>query len=288
VWPLRPLGRGGSGGETLLDAHYREWILRLQRSGVEIALHGVADGTSSRGRVEAGLDYFQEVLGADPSLHTNHFAQREGIYWGPQRLDGALRRLYGSYRAGKPQRYAGEVPGSAEFWGDICRERIRYVRNFVFRDINTLKRDVLMPYHDERRPYVRHWFSASDGSDPEMFCRLLSEANQDRLEAEGGACIVYTHFGLAFQKLPAEFRRLVTRLSRKPGWFVPATPLLDHIGAQRGWRIVGAERAELNRMQWRWALERTAHRCRRALTPDLAGAVPEYAARAKGAAGQGG
>src|SRR5215472_950852 len=88
VWPLRPAGKGRTGGESLEDHEYRAWILTLQRRGVEIALHGVADGASARERVENGLDYFREVVGADPALHTNHFGQREGIYWGPDRLDG--------------------------------------------------------------------------------------------------------------------------------------------------------------------------------------------------------
>jgi hypothetical protein len=85
------------------------------------------------------------------------------------------------------------------------------VRNFVFQDIITLKMDQVMPYHDTRWPYVRRWFSSSNGDDPEAFRRLISEANQDRLEAEGGACIAYTHFGVPFHKLPAEFRRLMLR-----------------------------------------------------------------------------
>ena len=29
--------------------------------------------------------------------------------------------------------------------------------------------------------------------------KALTEANQDRLEAEAGACIMYTHFGFRFQ-----------------------------------------------------------------------------------------
>jgi hypothetical protein len=267
VWPLRPIGRGFTGGWTLEDEEYRNWTLELQQRGVEIALHGVADGSSERARVKKGLDYFRDVVGADPTVHTNHVAQGEGIYWGPDRLDGPLRWLYRTYRrARRPQPYDGARPDSPQFWGDICSGRIKYVRNFVFEDINTLKMDALMPYHDARRPYVRYWFSASNGDDPEAFCRLLSEANQDRLEAEGGACIVYTHFGLAFHRLPATFRRLVTRLSLKPGWFEPATPILDYIGNHRGCPVVGEQRAELNRMQWRWAWERSARQIRKVLT----------------------
>jgi hypothetical protein len=257
VWPLCPLGSGLTGGGTLEDPHYRGWIERLQRSGVEIALHGVADGSSPRERVAAGLERFRSIVGHDPSIHTNHVAQGEGIYWGPARLDGPLRWFYQRYRTRRGIRpYDGALPASPNFWGDLCHTRIKYVRNFVFNNINTLKADPLMPYHDPRRQYVRYWFSASNGATPEQFCRLISEANQDRLAAEGGACIVYTHLGQGFHPLTAEFRRLLHRLSRMPGWFVPATPLLDLIGAQREWRTVAESRA-LRRMQWQWAWERS-------------------------------
>jgi hypothetical protein len=268
VWPLRAMRKSVIGGQTLEDPDYRNWVLKLQARGFEIALHGVAPGISARSRVVGGLDYFREVVGADPTVHTNHVSQREGIYWGPDRLDGSLRWLYRTYRKTRTHlRYEGESPDSPHFWGDVCRQRVKYVRNFVFQDINTLKMDQLMPYHDTRRPYVRHWFSSSNGDDPEAFCRLISEANQDRLEAEGGACIVYTHLGVAFHELPAEFRRLITRLGRKAAWFVPATPLLDHIGNARGWTVVGENRQELARMQRRWAWERSTQRFLKAFRP---------------------
>jgi hypothetical protein len=67
------------------------------------------------------------------------------------------------------------------------------------------------------------------------FNRRLSEAEQDRLEAEGGACIMYTHFASGFWsdgELNPRFREVVRRLARKNGWFVPVTTLLDHLVAQ--------------------------------------------------------
>src|SRR5262249_1061680 len=142
--------------------------------------------------------------------------------------------------------------------------------------INTLKMDPLMPYHDPRRPYVRYWFSASNGSGPVDFCRLISETNQDRLAAEGGGCIVYTHFGNGFQPLPAEFRRLIERPSPMPGWFVPESQRPDYVGAQRGWRNARQQKTAFARMQWRWAAEKAAHAIRKAATQFH----PETAAKA--------
>jgi hypothetical protein len=282
VWPLSPARDCVTGGMSLEDRDYREWIQELQQRGVEIALHGVADGTSDRNRISLGLARFRSVLGHEPSIHTNHVAQGEALYWGPRRLDAPLDWLYRGYCTVRTtRRYDGAVPASDHFWGDLCRTRIKYVRNLVFEDINTLKMDPLMPYHDPRRPYVRYWFSASNGSGPEPFCNLISEANQDRLEQERGGCIVYTHFGNGFHPLPADFRRLIERLSRKPGWFVPASRLLDYVGAQRGWLSAGEQPAAFTGMQWRWALEKTVHALRKART------APKHRGPAKAAAGTG-
>jgi hypothetical protein len=285
VWPLRPAGRGVTGGGTLEDANYRTWIESLQLSGVEIALHGVADGTSERGRVLRGLEHFRSVLGQEPTIHTNHVGQGEAIYWGPARLDGPLKWLYQRYRKLRVTReYDGASVASPRFWGDFCRTRIRYVRNFVFNDINTLRADPLMPYHDPQRPYVQWWFSASNGASPAEFCRLISEANQDRLIEEGGACVVYTHFGQGFHPLPAEFCRLMRRLSRSGGWLVPATQLLDYIGCRKGWHTVAEERTILSRMQWQWAWERCGHNLRKVLGQPQNGTAGNIGIPAEGSA----
>ena len=45
-------------------------------------------------------------------------------------------------------KYRGHVEGDPYFWGDLCRQKIKYYRNFTFRDINTLKACPFMPYHD--------------------------------------------------------------------------------------------------------------------------------------------
>jgi hypothetical protein len=87
------------------------------------------------------------------------------------------------------------------------------------------------------------------------FMRTISEAAQDRLEAEGGACIMYTHFGHGYWnqgRLNPAFTGLMERLSRKNGWFVPVGTLLDYIRSQRGEHTITAgQRAELER-RWIW------------------------------------
>jgi hypothetical protein len=263
IWPLGPAGKPVTGGSSLEEPDYRAWILQLQRSGVEIALHGAADGSSPRQRVIAALDRFREVLGADPRLHANHTGQQEGLYWGESRLDGLARLAYLAVTrvTGKERRYSGHNPGTEYFWGDVCRERITYVRNFAFRDINTTKVDPIMPYHDSRRPHVAYWFSCSEGALPASFCETLSERNQDRLVEEGGGCIMYTHFGAGFSTdghIHPEFARLMRRLAALPGWFVPTSTLLDHLRTRPSW-VPEGDRSRLRRMQWRWLASKLTH-----------------------------
>jgi len=262
VWPLRAKGKPITGGGSLQDEDYLRWVLDLKAKGVEIAMHGVADESSPRARVIEGLDTFKALIGNDPEMHVNHVGQKEGMYWGSARFDTPVRELYEAYlrvRKQNPQ-YAGHVENSPHFWGDLCRERIRFVRNMVWSDVNTLSMDPLMPYHDPRRPYVQYWYSSSHGSSVSRFCRLLSEANQDRLVEEQGACIVYTHLGSTFFPLNPDFVRLMRRLASLGGWFVPASTLLNYIGDQRGWTDVSKHRLRYASMQARWLSEQFLHK----------------------------
>jgi hypothetical protein len=147
--------------------------------------------------------------------------------------------------------YEGHMETSSLFWGDVCQSRVKYVRNFVHGDINTLRYCPEMPYHDPRRPYVRYWFASTEGPTVDSFVRKLSDANVDRLVAERGACIMYTHFSMGFAphgELDPRFVRVMRRLSELDGWFVPASTLLDHLMSAIGHReITDAERSRLER-----------------------------------------
>jgi len=176
IWPLAPLGPPRTGGQSL-DPDYRRWVLELKDQGFEVALHGASDENSTRERVLRGLNYFREVIGQDPRLHANHTGQVESIYWG-RRSSTACRRSSTSGPGGSPRARINStgVAGSPYLWGDLCRDRITYVRNLVFPEINTLKVDPLMPYHDRWRPYVRYWFSSSEGHGPFLLPAHLSSS----------------------------------------------------------------------------------------------------------------
>jgi hypothetical protein len=149
----------------------------------------------------------------------------------------------------------GEVEGHPSFWGDLCRQRIRYCRNFVYADVNTLAACPWMPYYDPRRPFVNAWYGSSEGSNAARLTTTLSEANQDRLEEEGGACIMYTHFGHGYVdggRLQPRFVELMTRLSRKNGWFVPVSTLLDFLRQRRGAMAITDRQRQALERRWLW------------------------------------
>ena len=250
--------RGSLVGQTCDNPEYLRWALDLQSQGFEIAFHNCTWHGLPRDEIRAALDKFARHFGHYPITATNHTDVEDSIYWGSARLTGWRAPLYDLLtRYHNRGKYRGHVEGDKYFWGDLCQKHVKYFRNFVYEDINTLKACPVMPYHDPLKPYVNYWFASSDGHDIETFNRCLAEENQDRLEAEGGACILYTHFSCGFNengRLNPRFRELITRLSKKNGWFVPTSTLLDYLlqnGAQRD--ITNRQRRRLER---KWLSEK--------------------------------
>jgi len=257
VWPVGcPEGsRNFSSSETLEDAPYLDFVLGLKSRGFEIAYHGATMESSPRERTERALARFRELFGGPPRVYANHAYNQENLYWGVERLDDPLlRALYGRVE-GRPEGfYQGNAPTSPWWWGDLAGQ-ITYMRNLTFSDINVLRINPTMPYRDARRPAVPWWFSASDAEDVSAFNELISPAAQDRLEREGGVCIVATHLGKRFTEagvVNPETRRLLERLAAKPGWFVPVGELLDWLRSQRP-EGATLPPGEWRGMQWRWA-----------------------------------
>ena len=256
VWPVAATGTGSDSGSTCADPDYRAWVQRLAARGFEIGFHNATSHTSPRAVTLAALDQFASYFAAYPRSMANHYFSHEAIYFGEARVTGINRAAYNlltGYR--KRGRYRGHIEGDPLFWGDVCREKIQYVRNFAYRDIDTLAACPWMPYHDPERPYVNRWFASSEGKTSAEFLERLTEANQDRLESNGGCCIMYTHFALGFLDhgvLNPRFVELMRRLSKRPGWFVPVSTMLDHIEAQRGPVVLPTSaRSQLER-RWLW------------------------------------
>jgi hypothetical protein len=256
VWPLASEADARLGGASLQDPRYMDFVRDLKNAGFEIALHNVRNTSSIREVVEAGLEEFRRLIGYYPRIHTNHSYNHENIYWGPGRFS-RIAPLYRAFMSNSRPRFEGHIENSQYFWGDLCRQRIEYVRNFVFREINLERVNPTMPYHDADKPFVNMWFSSSDAHDRSAFCELLSESNQDRLEEEHGICILYTHLACGFVNegiVHPRVELLLRRLARKPGWFVPVSTLLDFLRQRNGTQSISA--TALRTMECKWLLDR--------------------------------
>jgi hypothetical protein len=269
VWPVAcPEGSPDFGtSQTLDDAPYREFLTDLQRRGFELTWHGATMESSQRERTIAGLERFREVFGAFPAIHVSHSFNRENLYWGPDRVDVPLLRWIARSITGVRRDYfQGHVEGSPYWWGDLCSRHIVYARNLTFNHINTTAINPSLPYRDPSRPIAPWWFSSSDAENAEEFADLLSLENQERLETEGGVCIVATHIGKEFVQ-DGRVRPLIEErlraLARRPGWFVPVGPLLDSLRSQRASERLPPD--EWRRMQWRWFTDLAFRKIRRGL-----------------------
>lgn len=263
VWIFGGDGHGFNRGSTCEDPDYLAWLLKLQKQGFEIALHNPAPVTSPRERMRLGLARFRELFGNRMAIHCNHLDCRENIYWGDARLTGWRRGLYnvftnGAYRG----KFRGHIEGDPLFWGDLCRQQVRYVRNFVFEELNTLALCPEMPYHDPARPFVNFWFASSNAGSRANFLRNFTLERIDQLAESGGLCIAYAHFAGDFVrdgKVDPEFQRRIEYLASRDGWFVPASDALDYLRGDGDTESRAISPASLRSLEARW-LARKVHR----------------------------
>jgi len=267
VWPVGcPEGSNNfSSSETLEDPAYREFVVDLQRRGFEVTWHCATMETSTRDRTITALERFREILGQYPRVHANHAENRENVYWGHHRIDQPfLKSLMRRASNEPPDHYRGHDPRSPYWWGDLCTQHFRYVRNLTFDRLNLATINPSMPYKDPHRPHANLWFSGSDAEDAEEFAYLLRPEQQERLEDEGGFCIVATHFGKRFVKNGAVETAVENRLrelSHRPGWFVPVGKLLDFLAGRRS--NYQLPESEWRAMQWQWAWDLAQRKLRR-------------------------
>ncbi len=246
-------------GESLQDPHYTEFVLDLQRKGFEIAMHGVGSGRFNRQEIFQGYEVFNKLMGHYPQMHINHSGNTDNLYWGYHRFGSLLRSLF--YRvSAQSRRFHGEWEKSEFFWGDLARKHIRYIRDKVYLNTNTLKADPKMPYRRADRAQSNFWFSASDGHTAEEFNDLIEPARIDQLKKEGGLCIVFTHFACGFltanSQVDPQFKARMTYLAQQNGWFAPATTILDYIQAQRSEKAVEASPLYTNVLDFKWLIHR--------------------------------
>jgi hypothetical protein len=264
AWPLDcPEGsRHFFAAETPQEKAYLAFVHELADAGFELAFHGATMESSRRERTLEGLEFLRSEFGCYPRLFCNHGQNRENLYWGSRRFRTApLRMLSRVLMREHGDSSEGDTEGSRFFWGDVCRDVIRYVRNFTFERLNMLEVDPGMPYHVASTPYVKYWFSTVDAPDVQAFNRVLSRRRIDQLEADRGVCIVSTHLGKGFVKdgrVNPVTEGLLRYLADKAGWFVPVSDVLDRLlEAGRGRTLT---RQEVLRLELRFVAERIRRR----------------------------
>jgi hypothetical protein len=226
-------------GETCQNKDYLLFVKDLQNKGFEVAMHTASGGNDRREDTIEGYEEFKRHFGNYPKMNIMHASNLENVYWGKKAANNKfVRWLIGIFSEKAKLPFQGEIPDSPYFWGDILKEKTKYVRLWGTSNINTLKANPSMPYHDLDKPYVNFWHSFSDGWTVKRFNRLISDENLQKLQQERGASIVYTHFARGFANKNADgvyrldpiFKRQMQRLSQlKDGWFVPASNLLDRL-----------------------------------------------------------
>ena len=192
--------------------------------------------SSDRTRTKRAIEVLQREFGDTVRLFANHGENRENLYWGPARFGSPILRYLVSLLGPHAQSYfCGEDPESPFFWGDLCQQEIDYVRNFTFSGLNVLTHNPEMPYRTSTTPWANAWFSTSDAADAEAFVETVTPQALDKLETEGGVCILSTHLGKGFSvngRLDPRVDNILRDLAQRPGWFVPVSTLLDHLRGQ--------------------------------------------------------
>lgn len=230
-------------GDTLEQKDYLEYIKELHEKGFEIAIHTVSSGNDFREITIEGYEKYKKIFGEYPKMNIMHSNNLENVYWGAKVFNSKIAKwiiedVIGIFYSKTRFPFEGEDPESPYFFGDILKEKTKYVRLWGTRDINTLRFNPSMPYHDPQKPYVNYWYSFSEGHTARVFNRLLNDENIEKLYEERGASIVYTHFASGFISKSEKGENIINPVAetqlrklahQKDGWFVPASILLDRL-----------------------------------------------------------
>ena len=114
-------------------------------------------------------EYFWLII---PKIDILHAQNIENLYSGYDKIDNPILKI--AEKIFHNSDYQGHIPQSEYFWGDICKEHIKYVRLpfHAIKEINLLKVYPKLIFHDPKRSYVNYWFPNSDGSDYKDFIKL--------------------------------------------------------------------------------------------------------------------
>jgi len=170
-------------------------------------------------------------------MFINHSMNLDNLYWGQNLYAFPMYRWSIGLVAGR--NFSGHDPASDYFWGDLARQHIQYVRRFTFPEINLLAVNPSLPYRLADKPYVNYWFPTANGDRIREFDELLKPENLDKLDRDGGVCLVYAHLGAGSftpnGHVHPRFEARIKELTSRNGWFAPASEILDYLRRQPGW-----------------------------------------------------
>src|SRR5262249_23439651 len=155
-----------------------------------------------------------------------HAKNAENPYWhekvAPRGPAQRLLKLASHYQC------SGEDPDSPYFWGDLCLAKVRHIRLFRTRSVNTLAENPSMPYFDPEKPRVTGWFAATKRS----FADATAPAALERLTREHGLCVLYQYMHRYADRegrgVQPAFRAAAERLIATPGiWIDTTSALMD-------------------------------------------------------------
>jgi hypothetical protein len=210
-------------GITLEDPKYLDYCVGLAAHGFEICLHGASSGNNVRDRTARAFDVVERRFGL-PGTYICHAKNAENPYWhekvaprGPAQI---MLKFASHYRC------SGEDPASPYFWGDLCLAKVRHMRLFRTRNVNTLAENPSMPYYDPEKPWVTSWFSATKRS----FADATAPAALDQITRECGLCVLYQYMHRyadpSGSGVQAAFRASAERLMTNSAVWVDTTSAL--------------------------------------------------------------
>jgi hypothetical protein len=241
------------GSETLENKDYADYVKLLSERGFEIAFHGASMESNRREQIIEAIDYFNKVLGFYPRTYASHAGNMDNLFWGENRFTfPCFRFLYRLLTRSDRKQYSGHLESSPYYWGDICSKYFDYVRTFTFDELNLL-RVGKFPYSIDSRPCINDCFYTHFADHVEEFNRLLSEANQEKLQQQRGLLIITTHFGKGFVKdgvLNPTTQYLLKQLVNRNGYFAPVCDVLDLLKSTFG--SIRLQNKELFLLEWKW------------------------------------
>jgi len=253
-------------GETLANEKYLNWVKNLEKNSFEICLHSSSWSRSTREEIIKSFEFFENYFGKSSTLiQHNDSRDCESIYWGKKRLVFPINLIfeiimYITPGGLKSNIYQGEIESSPYFWGDICKEKVDFIRNLTFNEINLFNITKSVLHKRKGTKYVNHWFISSEAPNHDSFVNILSKENLDLLEKQNGLCIIYTHFGNKFVangKLKESFKDVIDDLSKRNGWFVPANNIFKYL--QEKHMVKTLSYFEELKLSYRWLLWKIFH-----------------------------